>query len=174
MSQIVKAWLAIAALGAGVIHLSVVVSSPLPLAVAMLLVGLAELVWALLALIRDRVPFARTARLAAIAPVALWALLIVAASLGLDGAGTWLPLVPMALASLFSLFIAITLSLQLRAGRADDTAPAPPAGRYLLALAAAAAIVGGLTTPALAASEAGLYAVPHGTHGSTEPGGHGH
>ncbi len=174
MSQIVKAWLATAALGAGVIHLSVVVSSPLPLGIAMFLVGAAELAWALLALTRDRLPLPRATRLLALVPVAIWALLLVASIAGAEGAASLLPLVPMALGTLFNLFIAITLSIQLRTGRTDAAQPAPAAGRYLLGLAAGAAVVAGITTPALAASEAGLYAVPHGEHGITEPAGHGH
>ena len=49
---------------------------------------------------------------------------------------------------------------------------APGVARYLLGLAAGALVVAALTTPALAATEAGEYAVPHGT-GFNLPG-HGH
>ncbi|MBT1002658.1 hypothetical protein KIH31_08585 [Paenarthrobacter sp. DKR-5] len=45
-------------------------------------------------------------------------------------------------------------------------AAAPPAGRLLGALFAAAVIVASVTTPGLAASAAGHVAVPHGAHGS--------
>lgn len=172
MSQIVKGWLATAALGAGTIHIAVAVSTALPFAIVFVVIGLAELLWAFLTLIRDDVPFARIARFAALTPVLIWALLLVASTLGLTGSAQVLPLVPMALGSLFTLFIAITLSLQLRRGRDAAAASAPAAGRYLLGLAAGAVVVGAITTPALAASEAGKTAVSHGQHGSTEPAGH--
>ncbi|MEW1806984.1 hypothetical protein [Pseudarthrobacter sp. NPDC080039] len=45
-------------------------------------------------------------------------------------------------------------------------------GRLLLAAFAGAVLVAGITTPGLAASTAGQYAVPHGEHGSLAPGGH--
>ena len=45
-------------------------------------------------------------------------------------------------------------------------------GRLLLAAFAGAVLVAGITTPGLAASTAGQYAVPHGEHGKLAPGGH--
>lgn len=45
-------------------------------------------------------------------------------------------------------------------------------GRLLLAAFAGAVLVAGITTPGLAASTAGQYAVPHGEHGNLAPGGH--
>lgn len=45
-------------------------------------------------------------------------------------------------------------------------------GRLLLAAFAGAVLVAGITTPGLAASAAGQYAVPHGEHGNLAPGGH--
>lgn len=56
--------------------------------------------------------------------------------------------------------------------------PAVPAGagvrpgRLLLGAFAGAVLVAGITTPGLAASTAGQYAVPHGSHGNVVPGGH--
>lgn len=47
-------------------------------------------------------------------------------------------------------------------------------GRLLLAAFAGAVLVAGITTPGLAASTAGQYAVPHGEHGNLAPGGHHH
>ncbi|HEY1157110.1 MAG TPA: hypothetical protein VGE95_12565, partial [Arthrobacter sp.] len=44
-------------------------------------------------------------------------------------------------------------------------------GRLLLAAFAGALLVAGITTPGLAASTAGQYAVPHGGHGNLAPGG---
>jgi multisubunit Na+/H+ antiporter MnhB subunit len=45
-------------------------------------------------------------------------------------------------------------------------------GRLLLAAFAGAVLVAGITTPGLAASTAGQYAVPHGGHGHLAPAGH--
>ncbi|TQJ40393.1 hypothetical protein FBY33_2453 [Arthrobacter sp. SLBN-112] len=56
--------------------------------------------------------------------------------------------------------------------------PAAPAGagvrpgRLLPAAFAGAVLVAGITTPGLAASTAGQYAVPHGGHNNLMPGGH--
>jgi len=98
-------------------------------------------------------------------------------------AATGLPLQPMATATLFDLFLAGSLALILRRASAAPAAPAAPATRtappapdaavtaqpagwrFLAALTLAALVVSGLTTPALAATDAGTHAVPHGSHG---------
>ncbi|MDJ0358000.1 hypothetical protein [Paenarthrobacter sp. PH39-S1] len=48
-------------------------------------------------------------------------------------------------------------------------AAAPPAGRLLAAMFAASLLVAAVATPGLAATTAGLHAVPHGGHGGTAP-----
>ncbi len=57
-------------------------------------------------------------------------------------------------------------------GRAAGEKRAVRPGRLLLAAFAGAVLVAGITTPGLAASTAGKYAVPHGGHGNLAPGGH--
>ena len=57
-------------------------------------------------------------------------------------------------------------------GRASGEKRAMRPGRLLLAAFAGAVLVAGITTPGLAASTAGQYAVPHGGHGNLAPGGH--
>lgn len=52
---------------------------------------------------------------------------------------------------------------QLQGGRSGGV---PPAGRLLLALAGSALIVSAIAVPGLAATTAGDFAVPHGSHGS--------
>ena len=171
MSPITRTWLAFAAIGAALIHLALVIGSPLPLGVTLAGFGAAELGWGVLTLAKDHLVGANAARIVAIVPIVLWSLLVVAAIL-LDAAwlAEFLPLLPMAVATIFELFAASILSVHLRRRRgADDGAPVremPSAGRYLLALTAGGLLVGGLTTPALAATEAGLHAQPHGGHGS--------
>ncbi|MFF2345451.1 hypothetical protein [Pseudarthrobacter sp. NPDC058119] len=79
-------------------------------------------------------------------------------------------------ALLLTLMIIASLSwLQRHSSRQDGRQPAGPGmrpGRLLLAAFAGAVLVAGITTPGLAASTAGQYAVPHGGHGNLAPGGH--
>jgi hypothetical protein len=173
MPQITRTWLAFAALGAGLIHLALVVGAPAPLAITLVLLGLVEFSWGIITLARDDVVLPRLARVVAIAPVILWSLLVVVSMLlAADDIVASLTLVPMSIALIFQVFIALVITRHLRrASTTDDgtvdaaAAPtAPTAGRYLLALTVGALLVGGLTTPALAATEAGRYAQPHGDH----------
>lgn len=169
MPQITRTWLGFAALGAGLIHLALVVSSPLPIGIVLAGLGVAEFGWGVLTFARDRLVLPQVARIVAIAPVILWSLLVVTATL-LDtpGLASSLTLVPMAVATLFGLFAAAVLSRYIRRQQGTDAAadaPAmPSAGRYLLALTVGGVLVGALTTPALAATDAGRYAQPHGDH----------
>lgn len=169
MSQITRTWLGFAAIGAGLVHLALVISSPLPIAVVVLLLGAAEITWGIVAFARDSVPFPRLATAVAITPLLAWSLIVVVATM-LDAAwlAASLPLLPMAIASIFELFVAAVLATHVRrlqTAGGTDSAPVPPsAGRYLVGLMAGALLVGALTTPALAATEAGRFAQPHGSH----------
>ena len=169
MTLITRTWLGFAAIGAGLIHLAMVISSPLPVAIVLVGLGVTEFGWGVLTFAKDRLVGASAARIIAIGPVIVWSMLVVAGIL-FDAA--WLasvfPLIPMAIATVFELFAVTVLSLHLRPSRATDAAapvPAlPSAGRYLLAVTVGGILVGALTTPALAATEAGKYAQPHGEH----------
>ena len=169
MSQITHAWLGLAAIGTGLIHLAMVVSSPWPVAIVLVGLGVTEFGWGILTFAKDRLIGASAARIVAIGPVIVWSMLVVAATL-FDGArlAPFLPLIPMAIATVFQLFAVAVLSLHLRPSSGTDAAtPAPAlpsAGRYLLALTVGGLLVGTLTTPALAATEAGKHAQPHGEH----------
>ena len=94
---------------------------------------------------------------------------------GSAGAIGGLRVLPMLVASLLDLAIAIGITWILRRDPARAAVPLRP-GRYLLALGAGALVVAALTTPALAATEAGAAAIPHGPDGPFElilPGEHG-
>ncbi|WP_349899170.1 hypothetical protein [Parafrigoribacterium soli] len=175
MSQVTRCWLSFAAIGSGIVHLALVISSPLPLAIPLLVLGVAELVWAVSVLVKDRVVTARLAQIGATAPLILWSLLVVVATmLGTPQIASPLRFVPMAIAAAFELFIAGVLGVYLRrlsATRGPDAAPAPAktppaktqsAGRYLAAVFVGGLLVGALTTPALAATQAGTVAQEHG------------
>ncbi|HEV7957785.1 MAG: hypothetical protein JWL94_960 [Microbacteriaceae bacterium] len=169
MPQITRTWLGFAAIGAGLIHLALVTSSPLPVAVVLAGLGIAEFGWGVLTFARDRLVGPRIVRAAALAPVILWSLLVVGAAL-LDA--TWLtsllPLIPMSIATILELFATAVLSGHLRRNQDPDNPPptpeAPTAGRYLLSILAGGVLASALVTPALAATEAGRYAQSHGGH----------
>jgi len=168
VSPITRTWLGFAAIGAGLVHLALVVGSPLPLAILLAGLGIAEFGWGVVTFANDALIAPRLARIVAIAPLLAWSLVVVVATM-LDAGwiAASLPLVPMLVASIFELFVAgvITRHLRRLQGAASVvTPPTPGAGRYLLGLTVGALLVGGLTTPALAATEAGRYAQPHGSH----------
>jgi hypothetical protein len=153
MDAVVRGWLGFLALGAGLIHLALVIGAPLPVAAPLLAVGAAESAWGVFAFTGPRIPVPRTARLLALVPILGWAALLLA-----GGGGLGVRALPMLVASLFDVLIAIGISVVLRrAGRAPT---AIGATRYLVGLGAGALIVAALTVPALAATEAGGSAVP--------------
>lgn len=166
MSAVVRCWLAFAALGAGLIHLALVLRAPAPVAVTLVVLGLAELVWAVAALRGEDTPVPRLAMLVGAASAAGWAVLLVVDASAVSG-------LAMGIATLFDVAVAVVLAARLRrasergsAGARDaasETTSPPRAGRFVLGVGAGALLVGALTTPALAASEAGEHAQPHGT-----------
>ncbi len=163
MDAVVRAWLGFLALGAGLIHLALVIGSPLPVAVPLLILGVAEFGWGVFAFTAPRIPVPRTARIAALVPILGWVVVIL---LG-GGTGLGLRTLPMLVASLFDLAVAIGITAVLRRPARE---PRPiGAGRYLVSLGIGALVVAALTTPALAATEAGEYAVPHGELPGTHP-----
>ena len=197
MSAILRTWLGFFALAAGLLHFALVIGSPLPVALVLLLIGGAEFVWGVVAFVRPTPPLPMLARSGALVPVIGWALLLVVA--GADSFGpltSTAQLFPMLVASLFDLLIAVGLTVLLRRAAAARTATlvsqtgpdaasarssldAPPthAGRYLAAVFAGALVIAALTTPALAATEAGQATRAPGTTGSTTTfdfGGHDH
>lgn len=167
MSQIMRGWLAFAAVGAGVIHLALVISSPLPMGIALGVLGAAEFAWGVLILAKDRVVLPRLARIGAIAPIIVWSLLVVAATIfGATYLASVFNFIPMAIATIFELFVAGLLSVQLRPNRGADAASprTPAAGLYLLGMFVGAIAVAALTTPALAYTQIGVTN-PHSEHG---------
>lgn len=163
MEAVVRAWLGFIALGAGLIHLALVIGSPLAVAIPLLIVGVAEFGWGVFAFTAPRLPFPRAARIAALVPILGWVVVIL---LG-GGTGLGLRTLPMLVASLFDLAVAIGITVVLR--RAVREPRAIGATRYLISMGAGALIVAALTTPALAATEAGEYAVPHGELPGSHP-----
>ncbi len=155
MSQITRSWLAFAAIGAAIIHLALVISSPLPLSIALAALGTIELSWGVTTLAKDRIVFPRAARVGAMVPVIAWSLLVVAATLlNASYLAASVSFIPMGIATLFELFVAGMISAQLRRERAES--PQPGAVRYLAGMFVGAILVASITTPALAFTTAGI------------------
>lgn len=166
MSSITRTWLAFAGVGAGLIHLAMVVGSPLPLALFLGAMGLLEFGWGIYAFAASTLRAPRAVLFLALVPVLGWALLVtIGTALRMPVLASAIPFLPMGLASVLGIAAAVGLAVHLRRNPAENAPrPAPSAGRYLVALMAGALLVAGITTPALAATEAGLYAQPHGEH----------
>ena len=169
MTVIVRAWLSFAAIGAGIIHLALVISSPLAIGIPLALFGIAELTWGVLILVKDRLVSPRLAHAGAVTPLLLWSLLTVTVTLlAAPQVASSLRFVPMGIAAIFELFIAGVLSVILRRQTETETEPSTPAAKpatavkYLSAVIVAGVLVGALTTPALAATQAGAVAIEHG------------
>ncbi|MDJ0348669.1 hypothetical protein [Cryobacterium sp. PH29-G1] len=203
MSPVIRTWLGFAALGAALIHLAVGATAPFPLSVLLVGFGLAELAWGIATLATGRVLTARIVVGATLIPVLIWgATAVLGSGLGVTSAQTGLPLYPMAVASLFNLFLAATVAIALRRAAngpptavgaaalraatpsastpsaSTSSASSPSGWRFLTGLVVGGFLLSALTTPALAATEVGSHAVPHGSHGVTQlivpnSGGHG-
>lgn len=124
MSLLIRHWLALAALGAALIHLAVGAGSPPAAMVALLLIGLAEGAWAVAVLRSDRLPAPGWAVVGALVPVAGWALLVTAAVvMSAPGITSDLPAIPMLAATLLDLVVAAVVGRHLRS-RAESDAQA--------------------------------------------------
>jgi hypothetical protein len=172
MSAVLRGWLGFLALGAGLIHVALVIGSPLFLGIPLILIGAAEFAWGVFAFAAPALPLPRVARVAALVPILGWAVLLVVGAAGAAGALGGLRVLPMLVASLLDLAIAIGITWILRRDPARPAAPLRP-GRYLLGLGAGALVVTALTLPALAATEAGAAAIPDGPFELNLPGSHG-
>lgn len=172
--MLTRCWIALAALGAGLVHVAVGAGSPLVLLIPLVALGAAELGWAVATFARDRVPLPWAGFGLLLAPVIGWALVLTAGVLSRGAAFSGLlPVFPMASASLLCIVGAALLAIVLRQGdAAADEARTPRAsaphgvGRFLAGIAIGSFAVAAIVTPALAATQAGEDAVPHGEYGS--------
>jgi hypothetical protein len=152
-----RAFLAVAALGAGLLHAALAPSAPPALLAAFLLLALAELLWAAATLARDHPPAFRAIPALALLPVGMWAALAIAGATASGGTAIGLPFVPMGVASVLDVAVAATAAVVIRRGRA---VPAQ-AGflRFFLGLVLSACAVSAITIPALTLTDAGVAAV---------------
>ncbi|MCH1882787.1 hypothetical protein [Agrococcus sp. ARC_14] len=145
---------AVAALGAALIALAVGAAAAPVAAVPLLASGIAQAVIAVLALRGTRLPVA-VVLLPLTVPTLVWlgALMVMP-----DGTAV-LPLGPMLAESGLALAAAALIARPSR----SMSAPRPLAA--VLSLLGSAAVVAAVATAALAGTEAGQHAVPHGEHG---------
>jgi hypothetical protein len=121
VSLLIRHWLALAALGAALIHLAVGAGSPPAAMVALLVIGLAEGAWAVAVLRSDRLPLPAWAVVGALVPVAGWALLVTAAVvMSAPGITSDLPAIPMLAATLLDLVVAAVVGRHLRSRTESD------------------------------------------------------
>lgn len=170
MNDVSRSVMALTSLGVGLVHLAIGAGSPPLPAILLVGFGVAELAWGVAVLARGRLLLPNAALPLALSPLLLWGLdVTVAIVLGGAGATALLPFGPMAASAVLSLALGAGLAISRR--RAASPPPAASGsrpGRYLLGMTLGAMLVAGLVTPALAGTQAGTEAVPHGEHG-TEP-----
>lgn len=147
MSSIVRVWMSFAAIGAGLIHVALVVGAPAWAAVLTGMLGLAEFVWGAITFSRDAPPAPRAAVVVALVPGLLWGVGLVTRTVP----PSFAPL-SLGVATLFTLFVAAALGVHLRSG-AGAGIPSPV--RFAVGLVAALVVVIALTLPALAATVVG-------------------
>jgi hypothetical protein len=162
-------WAAVAAWGAGLVELALGAGAltgtdgsgaARGAGTALVLLGLASLVWGAATLMRGRLVTPRIAIGAALAGI-----VAAAAALAVDPART--SVIAVVAASALLVAGSLGAARALRRGKATD-AGAP----RLSALFVAAVIVAGVVTPALGATEAWRLAPDHGEHSVVEPGHH--
>ncbi|WOF21457.1 hypothetical protein N8K70_08570 [Microbacterium betulae] len=157
--MVLRIWPALASWGAGLILFAVAAGAPPWAAVALCLWAVATFGWGVIALRAVRLPAPRTTLACALGAVAVGLVLVLAGTLG--------P-VPFAALTVLHLLVAGCAAASLRRGPSAARHERP--GRTVFALVAGALAVAALTTPALAFTEPGSSAVPHGE----DPGGHRH
>jgi hypothetical protein len=146
--------LAFAAVGTGLIHLALVLGSPLWLAIPLAVFGFAEFGWGVITFARERPLVPRAAIVVALIPVLAWVVGLASAS-AIPEVANPSTLLPLGIASVFELFIAAMLGRMLRRDRAPVEKPSTQ--RYLLGVAAGALVTAALVVPALAAAQGPAY-----------------
>ena len=170
MATLVRTWLGLAALGAGLIHLAVAAAAAPVLLVAFAALGAAEVAWGVAALAGWTVPLPRTALAVAMLPTIVWVGLLLAgtgsmhehvtgqhAATSVLGGG--LPVGSMLAGSVLDLAVAAVLALRLRRGRPESPGREPGVWTYLGGVVAGSGVVFALTSAALGGTAVGQSAM---------------
>jgi hypothetical protein len=163
MDALTRVWGAVAALGAALIALAVGAAATPWVAVPMLAAGVAQGVVAVTALQGRRWP-AAAVLLPMLTPTVVW----LAALLVAPETAATLPMAPLLAETVLALGAGALLLVRPTA--AIDAKPLVT----VLGLLSAAAVVATVATTALAGTNAGAFAVPHGEHGLAVDGHDGH
>jgi hypothetical protein len=174
MATLVRTWLGLAAMGAGLIHLAVAAAAPPALLATFAGLGAAEVAWGIAALARWTVPLPRTALAGAMLPTLVWVGLLLAGAGSSHGdghaaglhpmaagstLGTDLPVGPMLGATLLDLALAVVVALRLRRGRPEERGAEPGVWAYLGGVVGGAGVIFALTSAALGGTAIGASAM---------------
>ncbi|MBK0419588.1 hypothetical protein JD276_11130 [Leucobacter sp. CSA1] len=146
-------WSALAAIGSGLILMAVAAGADPRVAIPLIIAAAAELAWGVLTMRAGRVIAPRTALIACGIVLAAATALLFTRTIGL---------VPFVALLTLHWITAVFAALRLRRG-SRRSSPAPRSGAFVLTLTVQAMLVAAITTPALAQTEPGASAVPHGT-----------
>jgi hypothetical protein len=165
MSTLVRTWVGLAAVGAGLIHLGVAAGAPIAALLAYAALGAAEVAWGVAALARETLPLPRTALAGAAVAIGVELVSLLApAGAGHGGmhmTGAAAPAVPASSllgAAVLDLAVAAALAVVLRRGRRAP-GPFPPVWPYLGGVVGGAAVVAALTSASLGATPVGALAM---------------
>jgi hypothetical protein len=157
MSPVRRGWVGFAAIGAGLIHFAVATTAAPALAIAASIIGAAAFGWGVLVLFDERFVAARVTVFAALVPIAVWVVAIIA------GLGASLHVLPLGIAAVCEMITSIVLAVQLRT-RSTAVSTTTSA---VFGFASAGLVIGALTVLALVASASATQIVPadfFGTH----------
>jgi hypothetical protein len=161
VAVLLRTWLGLLVIGAGLIDLAVAAGAP-PLALVVFAVlGVAECAWGAIALARERIPAPRLGLAAALTPIVAWALLAAPSMAGMAGMrapGTSLPVLPLAAASALGLVAAILLTVVVRRGVPTST-QLPRTGAYLAGVLLGCFAVAAVTSTAMGGTLVGSLAM---------------
>ncbi|MFP3467145.1 hypothetical protein [Leifsonia sp. SIMBA_070] len=152
-----RAFLAVAALGAGLLHAALAPSAPPALLAAFLVIALCELVWSAAGLARDQPPVLHLIPALALLPVGMWAALAVVGATASGGTVLALPFAPMGVASLLDVAVAATSAVVIR--RNHPVSDRHSFLRFFAGLVLSACAVSALVIPALGLTQAGVASV---------------
>lgn len=168
LTRMTRTWPMLSALGGGLVLLAISAGSDaLGVGLVVGALGAASLVWSGLSLRAGRMLLPGVVlgvSLGVLLGAGVLAFSGAAAASGIAG-------LPLVVAAVFALGTAVGGAIATRTRTRRGGAPARQVS--VIGLALGAMLVAGLATPALAATEAGDLAVPHGEHGTSEGGAHG-
>jgi hypothetical protein len=168
--DVLRLWVAFALLGAGLVHLAVVsehFAESVQHGLFFAVTGTVQLGWAIAAMAGSRVPAPRALVAFQVAVVAVWA---ASRTVGLPVPPDAWTTEPVGTADLLAIaleVVAVAATLLAVRSQRAVAAPTTSSGRLLAGAAAGALLVSALTTPALAATDAGEHAHPHGEHSAS-------